>query len=187
MKVITVRQPWADLLAMGIKKVEFRSWRTHYRGRLAIHAGQTVDVAAREHFWRILNDPASIAREIPRVLVGEDLERSKGYLAHPRKGVVVAVARLASCDKSEYWYEELGFSEESWGWVFEDVMELKHEVRITGRQGLFTATPQDEAKIRAALQGPPALRLSSPTKKQEGSRIVGYKQVGRFKVPIRGE
>lgn len=40
MKAITLTQPWASLVAMGVKKIETRSWRTNYRGPLAIHAAK---------------------------------------------------------------------------------------------------------------------------------------------------
>lgn len=38
MKAITLTQPWATLVAIGAKRIETRSWRTNYRGPLAIHA-----------------------------------------------------------------------------------------------------------------------------------------------------
>lgn len=41
MKALTVKQPWASLIAAGFKDVENRSRRTHYRGPLAIHVAQT--------------------------------------------------------------------------------------------------------------------------------------------------
>jgi hypothetical protein len=37
-KAISLQQPWATLVAMGLKQVETRSWSTKHRGRLAIHA-----------------------------------------------------------------------------------------------------------------------------------------------------
>ena len=40
-KALTVLQPWAQLLAMGVKMFETRSWKTAYRGKLVIHAGKT--------------------------------------------------------------------------------------------------------------------------------------------------
>lgn len=43
MKVITLKQPWATLVAEGIKEYEFRSWKTNYRGKLLIHAGSGID------------------------------------------------------------------------------------------------------------------------------------------------
>jgi len=39
MKAVTIYQPYAELIARGEKRVENRSWRTDYRGPLAIHAG----------------------------------------------------------------------------------------------------------------------------------------------------
>lgn len=41
MKALTLTQPWATLVALGIKKVETRSWSTPYRGPLLIHAAKT--------------------------------------------------------------------------------------------------------------------------------------------------
>lgn len=41
MKVITIREPWASLIGVKIKKIETRSWYTKYRGELYIHAGLT--------------------------------------------------------------------------------------------------------------------------------------------------
>ncbi len=38
MKAITIWQPWASLLAIGAKQYETRSWKTDYRGQIAIHA-----------------------------------------------------------------------------------------------------------------------------------------------------
>ena len=46
MKALTVKQPWAHLIAAGAKRWETRSWSTNYRGLLAIHASKdmgTVD------------------------------------------------------------------------------------------------------------------------------------------------
>ena len=40
MKALTIRQPWASLIAAGVKTIETRSWSTKYRGPLAIHAGK---------------------------------------------------------------------------------------------------------------------------------------------------
>lgn len=38
MKALTLHQPWATLVAAGVKRIETRSWSTKYRGPLAIHA-----------------------------------------------------------------------------------------------------------------------------------------------------
>jgi hypothetical protein len=41
-KGLSIAQPWASAVAFAGKAIENRSWRTHYRGPLAIHPGGTV-------------------------------------------------------------------------------------------------------------------------------------------------
>lgn len=53
MKVITLKQPWATLIALGYKQYEFRSWSTKYRGPILIHAGQGVDKIAMHQFQEL--------------------------------------------------------------------------------------------------------------------------------------
>ena len=43
MKVLTLKQPWATLVAECIKKYEFRSWKTNYRGKILIHTSQKIE------------------------------------------------------------------------------------------------------------------------------------------------
>jgi len=42
MKALTIKNPWALLIAAGIKDIENRTWRTKFRGRTYIHAGQSL-------------------------------------------------------------------------------------------------------------------------------------------------
>lgn len=42
-KAISLKQPWASLIFMGLKKIETRSWASLYRGPLAIHASASTD------------------------------------------------------------------------------------------------------------------------------------------------
>ena len=50
MKVITIKQPFATLIAEGLKRYEFRTWKTKYRGDILIHAGKSVDKKAMKKF-----------------------------------------------------------------------------------------------------------------------------------------
>ncbi len=42
MKALSLHQPWASLIAEGMKTIETRPWATKYRGPLAIHAVKKV-------------------------------------------------------------------------------------------------------------------------------------------------
>lgn len=50
MKVITIKQPFATLIAEGLKEYEFRTWRTKYRGDILIHAGKGIDKKAMKSY-----------------------------------------------------------------------------------------------------------------------------------------
>lgn len=50
MKVLTIKQPWATLIAEGYKEYEFRTWKTKHRGPLLIHAGKGIDKKAIARF-----------------------------------------------------------------------------------------------------------------------------------------
>ena len=81
MKALTLTQPWASLMAMNYKGIETRSWRTPYRGGLAIHAAKGFPKWARE-----------FAEESP--LVGE------AWKILPR-GTVICVVELLACVPTE--------------------------------------------------------------------------------------
>jgi hypothetical protein len=55
MKVISIRQPWANLVVRGVKDVENRIWWTGYQGPLLIHASKNYDFEGQE--WIVKNFP----------------------------------------------------------------------------------------------------------------------------------
>jgi hypothetical protein len=48
MKALSLLQPWASLVAIREKRIETRSWSTHYRGPLAIHASARMTREQKE-------------------------------------------------------------------------------------------------------------------------------------------
>lgn len=50
MKAITIKQPFASLIAEELKEYEFRTWKTKYRGKILIHAGKGIDKKAMKKF-----------------------------------------------------------------------------------------------------------------------------------------
>ena len=43
MKILSIRQPWAYLIANGQKNIENRTWWSKYRGPFLIHASLALD------------------------------------------------------------------------------------------------------------------------------------------------
>lgn len=88
MKILTLTQPWASLVAIGAKRIETRSWGTGYRGDIAIHAAKGLGpVGGTMGLLELCASPP-----FAEVLARHHLD--PGQL--PR-GAVVAVVRLARC------------------------------------------------------------------------------------------
>lgn len=50
MKVLSLKQPYAELILQGRKKIELRKWNTKFRGEFLIHASKNVDEIAMKKF-----------------------------------------------------------------------------------------------------------------------------------------
>ena len=48
MKCLSLKQPFADLLAHGEKTIELRKWNTSFRGDFLIHASKNIDIESCE-------------------------------------------------------------------------------------------------------------------------------------------
>ena len=52
MKAISIKEPFASLIASGVKKIETRSWKTNYRGELFIHASKIPVQTLRDNILK---------------------------------------------------------------------------------------------------------------------------------------
>ncbi|MBA7617100.1 hypothetical protein ES703_24410 [subsurface metagenome] len=43
MKALSLKQPWAELILQGRKKIELRKWNTNLRGEFLIHSSKIPD------------------------------------------------------------------------------------------------------------------------------------------------
>ena len=93
-RVLTVRQPWASLIALGVKTIETRSWRTDYRGPLVIHAGKLWPTPVAE--WQVPADRSSTvgAPCVERLADAADPVSRRWEMLHTPLGAVVAVVDL---------------------------------------------------------------------------------------------
>jgi hypothetical protein len=50
MKAISLKQPYAELVVSGKKKIELRKWNTKFRGEFLIHASKTSHLESMKKF-----------------------------------------------------------------------------------------------------------------------------------------
>lgn len=146
-KILTVRPPWADLIALEAKEYETRTRRTHWRGWVAIHSGLQLTDEAADSFYHSPAMHSPLARA--GITKAEQLTR----------GRVVALVRFTGCFETEVLTtngladtneQALGnFAPGRFGWKMADVLRFKGP-KIVGKQGLFAPTETQRAEILAA-------------------------------------
>lgn len=126
MKALSIRQPWADLIVSGepvcigsalkgyaIKDVENRSRRTHYRGKVLVHASKR---------WE-----ADAAQELRGK--GVCIGAIKDYPA----GAIIGSVYIVDCvtESNSPWFTG------PFGWVLKNPVVFPQPVPMKGRLGLF--------------------------------------------------
>lgn len=83
MKALTIHQPWAQLIALGAKTIETRSWSTRYRGPIAIHAGISQKFIGID-YWSRLGQETGAA--IHQALLDGGFGPSPAFPPYPKPG-----------------------------------------------------------------------------------------------------
>lgn len=98
MKVLTLTQPWATLVALGAKRIETRNWATRYRGPLAIHAAKGYGDLGSWKAMRDLCGTQPFFEALMPIVPGFDTycDRDAIFEQLPL-GAIVAVCELVDC------------------------------------------------------------------------------------------
>ena len=128
-KVLSVRQPYANLICKGIKDVENRSRRTNYRGLLLIHASAKVhDVVPflKQHPSRI------VAGNIVKILSEAHLVEFQPEL---NLGAIVGCCELTDCVQN---HPSIWAEKDMWHWVCEKSVWFKKPIlNVKGKLGIW--------------------------------------------------
>jgi hypothetical protein len=179
MKILSLTQPWATLIALGAKQIESRSWRTSYTGPLAIHAAKGLGpVGGRSGLHLLAHSPpffAALQKAMMRVRVSRDGETWPEYDADLLPlGAIVALVELEAVHPIRHWPHdpetptiivsrispkwvpvpepERSFGDYSpgrYGWLLGRVRPLSEPLPYKGAQGLRTLPAAVAAQVEA--------------------------------------
>lgn len=131
MKALSIKQPWAYLIAAGIKDVENRSWSTNYRGRIYIHASKSKTDMCKEVI-------AYILRRLSGKWGGEFM------LEYPRLyfGGIIGEVDIVACVSPREYETYTRIKPSSWfegpyGFVLANAVMYDEPIPYRGQQGLF--------------------------------------------------
>ncbi len=91
MKLITLWEPWATLMAIGAKRIETRYWNTNYRGWVAIHSAKRFTADEDDLCWMSPFREALQSANVP-VAPYRSGQRFQFPLGH-----IVAIAKVIDC------------------------------------------------------------------------------------------
>lgn len=120
-RVITLKQPWASLVANGLKIYEFRNMNYSYRGKILIHAGKGIDKDA--------------------------MDRVKEYNLDYPQSKIIAEVEIVDCIKVDKEFNEMinklnspvyGFKERTgYAWKLDNIKKMNIDKIINGKQGIW--------------------------------------------------
>lgn len=130
MKALTISQPYASLIADGLKFVENRTWETRYRGPIAIHAGKGTQYLTRKELAEVPHGCIlATATLVACVPMSKVLEYGRHH-EHKRNVIPFTRRRWESVALHKH-------TEGPFCWILEDINKLETPVFINGAQGLW--------------------------------------------------
>lgn len=140
-RVLTLWEPWASLMAMEQKRFETRSWETDYRGLVAIHAakrwnGELRAVINQEPFKSVLTDVGFLP--LGNVVAVGDL-----------RNIITTREFVPQMSNAPYEYEFGDYTPGRFAWRFPIMHRLPKPIPWKGSQG-FKAAPSELRDLIAA-------------------------------------
>lgn len=141
LRCLTMKQPWATAIADGLKTIELRSWRVHYRGPIGIHAGlgwhwfftfknvenkRAIHLVPKEQIIRADNERGGL------IAVADLVDIREYAVSKEQAGKPGQTYRKFKKDVDHH----LSAWGERYGWVLANVRRVKF-IPIIGSQGLW--------------------------------------------------
>lgn len=142
MKTLTIQQPFAGLLILGIKLHETRSWNTKHRGKLAIHSSAKMTADGKRTLdW--------LCKELPDVF----FPSSKAMTVCTQLGMVLGTVNVSETvstnEKSpiESLERHLGdYSANRYYWKCENPVQFPSPVPAVGKLSIWNWDKPDNIK-----------------------------------------
>ncbi|USB33703.1 ASCH domain-containing protein [Paenibacillus sp. YPG26] len=137
MKVLSMIQPWASLFVLGEIKYETRSWRTRYRGPLAIHASLRTDKAAcrDEPVFSVLAKHGYTETKLPTGVILATCRLVNCYRVTGNSGDSAVLEEGQEVKGNDYLFGD--YRVDHFAWEVEDMTLLPEFIPAKGQLGLW--------------------------------------------------
>lgn len=147
MKCLSIIEPFATLIAIKEKKIETRSWKTNYRGRIAIHVSKNIDKEGKEsclksEFFKVLDNKYIFKNGNNKIQYNFNF------------GSIIAIGDLVDCVQMEELYEDYAilksgikvegnefifgdYTPGRYAWIIDNIQLLDKPIEVKGHLGLW--------------------------------------------------
>lgn len=143
LKALSIRQPWAWLIANGFKDVENRTRPTSFRGQFLIHAASRCTTKEWETAWLFVAHRSMTLGCTSADKAIATFDREVSDPENVECGGIIGIAEIADCiqrDQADsHWFTG------PWGWSICNARPLPF-TPCKGRLGFFTPDPSIEIK-----------------------------------------
>ncbi|MBZ9637590.1 ASCH domain-containing protein [Clostridium sp. FP1] len=147
MKCLSIIEPFATLIAIQEKKIETRSWKTNYRGKIAIHASKNINKEGKEsclkhEFMKVLEDKYILINGNNKIQYNFNF------------GNIIAIGDLIACVQMKELYEDYAILENGmkvegnelifgdytpgrYAWILDNIHLINKPLEVKGHLGLW--------------------------------------------------
>lgn len=144
MKALSLSQPWASAVVLDEKSIETRSWRTSYRGQIAIHASARFPQSYKD----LVDDNPQRLPFVTQV---------RSHLLPT--GSLIGVVTLYDCVPTESVRDDItsielkfgDYDDGRWAWLLHGAVELPKPVPCKGSLGLWNLKDEEVEAMVAQI------------------------------------
>ncbi|WP_166822603.1 ASCH domain-containing protein [Thalassoroseus pseudoceratinae] len=131
-RVLSIRQPYADLILSGDKPVENRTWQTKHRGRLYIHASRWHSKREQTEAMAAGHPGDGSTQAIIGYVDLTDITESDLLLSF-RRGCPDEIRQFADTWDEDQWHHVCG----PYCWIFQNPVKIEPIEGVKGKLNLW--------------------------------------------------
>lgn len=133
-KALSIMQPWASMIAHGIKDIENRTWYTKYRGEFYIHASAKYDQHSELSYFQFNEMMSERNIDLAYAFLNKDLVKAP-------QGAIIGKVEIIDCVQNHpsIWAEvDTTGTKPIWNWVLKNHVLFEEPIlNVKGQLNLW--------------------------------------------------
>jgi hypothetical protein len=151
MKTLSIKTPYAYLIAYGVKTIENRTWKTKYRGKILIHASG-IDIEdifddylpkeileEYQKYWNAIDNNQKYELQLKDSKKMAELDKISEKIIKEKKifyksGLIIGEVEIIDIQKN---YDSIWAEKNCYNWILINPIIFNKPIPIKGKLGLW--------------------------------------------------